>query len=109
MDWGYVAGLFDGEGNLHRIKANTSVQIRIDNTCEEALVKVQQFLGYGQISNRGREKPHHKDRYRLTISDHYRIAHMLEGMAPHLIVKREAAIEMLKYIRGREWRSRKRA
>jgi len=109
MKWAHVAGFFDGEGNLHRIRKRSTVHLRFDNTSRVMLVRIQQFLGCGTVSNRGRQKPHHKDRYRLTISDHVKVAWILEKMMPYLIVKRKAAKKMLRYINGRKWRVRRRA
>ena len=104
IDWGYVAGFFDGEGNLHRDKFKSTVHLRMDNTSKEVLEKIQIFTGYGQISNRGRQKPHHKDRFRLTVADHSKVLNMLEKMLPYLVVKKPKADQMICYIKGREWR-----
>jgi hypothetical protein len=88
IDWGYVAGFFDGEGSLHRDNKKSTVQIRMDNTCKESIVRIQQFINCGTISNRGRDKPHHKDRYRLTVANHTEVLRIRENMLPYLIVKR---------------------
>ncbi len=98
MEWAYVAGFFDGEGNLHRIRKVSTVHMRFDNTCLEVLEEIRSFLGHGTFTDRGRQKPHHKDRYRLTISDHRHVKRILEGMMPYLIVKRKTAVDMLAYI-----------
>lgn len=104
INWGYVAGFFDGEGNLHRDRLTSTVQLRFDNTCEEAVREIQKFIKYGRISNRGREKPHHKGRFRLTIANHSEVLEVLEKMLPYLVVKKRAAEDMISYINGREWR-----
>jgi len=108
MNWSYVAGFFDGEGNLHRLRNASTIHLRIDNTSKEVLLEIRKFLRCGTISNRGRQKAHHKDRYRLTVSDHTEIARILERMMPYLIVKRRNATKMLGYIKKRHWRVRKR-
>ena len=104
IDWGYVAGFFDGEGNLHMERQTSTVQLRIDNTCEEAILEIQKFIKCGRISNRGREKPHHKDGSRLTISNHSEVLEMLEKMLPYLVVKKGASEEVIGYINGKSWR-----
>jgi hypothetical protein len=91
INWGHVAGFFDGEGNLHRDRRTSTVQSRFDNTCEEVVREIQKFIKHGRISNRGREKPHHKDRFRLTIANHSEVLEVLEKMFPHLVVKKRAA------------------
>jgi hypothetical protein len=105
ITWAYVAGFFDGEGSLHMDRYKSTVQIRIDNTFRRAVQEIRSFVGCGTISNLGRAKPHHKDRFRLTISNHVDVLRILEGMLPYLIVKRRAAEVMIEYIRGKKWRA----
>ncbi len=57
MDWSYIAGFFDGEGNfkIGRIKITKGkiahqLQIRITNTNKEVLEEIKRFVGYGWIS-----------------------------------------------------------
>jgi hypothetical protein len=109
INWAYVAGFFDGEGNLHMDKHTSTVQLRFDNTCLEAIEKIREYIKCGTISNRGRQKPHHKDRYRLTIANHLDVLHLLERMMPYLIVKKVAAQEMVSYIKGRKWRRQRKS
>jgi len=104
ITWAYVAGFFDGEGSLHIDRHKSTVQIRIDNTFRRAVQEIRSFVGCGTISNRGRAKPHYKDRFRLTISNHVDVLRILQGMRPYLIVKRRAAEVMIGYIRGKKWR-----
>ncbi len=105
INWAYVAGFFDGEGSLHMDRYESTVQLRIDNTFRRAIVEIKSFVKCGTISNRGRAKPYHKDRIRLTVSNHSDVLRILEGMLPYLIVKRERAEAMIGYIRGRKWRT----
>src|SRR5262245_51425826 len=105
IDWSYIAGFFDGEGSLHRDISRSTIHLRMDNTSKEVLEKIQSFTGFGQISNRGRQKPHHKDRFRLTVCDHSKVLIMLEKMLPYLIVKKHAAEAMVEYINGKTWRT----
>jgi hypothetical protein len=86
-----MSRVFDGEGNLHMDNQTSTVQLRFDNTCKEAIQEIQKFIRCGRMSNSGREKPHHKDRFRLTISNHPEVLKMFEKMLPYLAVKKEAA------------------
>lgn len=104
IDWGYVAGFFDGEGNLHMNEKTSMVQLRFDNTCKEVIREIQKFIRCGRMSNRGREKPHHKDRFRLTISNHSEALSVLEKMLPYLVVKKIGAEAMIGYINSKRWR-----
>jgi hypothetical protein len=57
MDWSYVAGFFDGEGNIHVIKSrnykngNNSfyIMIRIYQGDINVLEQIRAFMGYGKI------------------------------------------------------------
>lgn len=57
MDWSYIAGFFDGEGNLYIARSrsfkngNVShyITIRIYQDNIDVLEQIKQFLGFGQI------------------------------------------------------------
>jgi len=53
MDWNYIAGYFDGEGNLHvtkvRGKGAYHLQIRIYSSDDKSLNAIQKYLNYGKI------------------------------------------------------------
>ncbi len=57
MNWDYIAGFFDGEGNLHmnilrsKNKEIQSLQLicRIYNVNRDILIKIRNFIGYGKI------------------------------------------------------------
>ena len=56
MDWNYIAGFFDGEGNLHinALKKKGKIiayqlRIRIYSSDEKVLLNIQKFLGSGKI------------------------------------------------------------
>lgn len=95
INWAYLAGFFDGEGSLHMDDHKSTVQLRIDNTFKEVILEIQLFLGFGKVSNRGRAKSYHKDRIRLTVSNHVEVLKMLERMLPYLVVKRKKAGMMI--------------
>jgi hypothetical protein len=53
MDWSYITGYFDGEGNLHvtEVKGKKAyhLQIRIYSSDDKSLKEIQKYLGYGNI------------------------------------------------------------
>lgn len=56
MNWDYIAGYFDGEGNLHvtcvkkgEIKKAYQLQIRIYSSDERSLKAIKEYIGYGNI------------------------------------------------------------
>jgi len=53
MDWQYIAGFFDGEGNLHLhfVKNKTQLQLmgRLYSSIINVLSKIKDFIGYGYI------------------------------------------------------------
>lgn len=56
MNWDYLAGFFDGEGNLHitPLKKNNitiayQLKVRLYSSDDKVLLKIKEFLGYGSI------------------------------------------------------------
>jgi hypothetical protein len=52
MNWDYIAGFFDGEGNVHIAKTKKNqlaIYIRIYQGSKEVLEEIRKFIGYGQI------------------------------------------------------------
>lgn len=57
MDWSYIAGFFDGEGNIHIIKSRTFkngnssfyVTIRLYQEDINVLEQIKLFIGYGKV------------------------------------------------------------
>jgi len=61
----YIAGFFDGEGNINKIKVKgkTQYQLRIYQAGDEGLRllnEIKTFLGYGWINKRDRRNKHPK-------------------------------------------------
>lgn len=63
MNWDYIAGFFDGEGNIHILKTKTyengkhnlAVAIRIYQSSKDVLEEIQKFIGYGVIYRKKNE------------------------------------------------------
>jgi hypothetical protein len=56
MNWDYIAGYFDGEGNLNiacvgdkNLKKAYQLQIRIYSSDDKTLIAIQKYVGYGKI------------------------------------------------------------
>jgi len=89
MDWSYIAGFFDGEGNLHIVFTKKSIQIvcRIYGNSLGAFNEMIKFMGFGKIyvDKRGVKVPE----LAITKKEHVKI--FLENIIPYLIVKRDHA------------------
>lgn len=89
MDWSYIAGFFDGEGNFHIVFTKKSIQIicRIYGNSVEAFNEMIEFMGFGKIyyDKRDIRVPE------LTITKKEYVKAFLEGIIPYLIVKRDHA------------------
>ena len=103
MDWSYIAGFFDGEGNfkingikMTNEKISYQLQIRIDNTNKEVLEKIKKFLGYGQIYTRIRKEQNRQNIYQFTISNKKDALNFLLKIKDLLIEKKPQAEYLLK-------------
>ena len=90
MDWSYIAGFFDGEGNFHIIFTKRSIQIicRIYGNSVEVFNEMVKFMGFGNVyiyklKNRVPE---------LIISKKEEVKIFLDNIFPHLILKKEHAL-----------------
>lgn len=92
MDWSYIAGFFDGEGNFHINFTKKSLQLicRIYGNSVEAFNEMIKFMGFGKIylSKIGKVPE-------LTIMKKEHVKLFLERIIPYLIVKKDHAIFLL--------------
>lgn len=89
MNWSYIAGFFDGEGNFHLIFTKRSIQLvcRMYGESIGAFNEMINFMGFGKIYFR-------KDNLKvpeLTITKKSDVKNFLENIVPYLIVKKEHA------------------
>jgi len=93
MNWPYIAGFFDGEGNLHLnfVKNKQYLQLvcRIYNTEVFVLEEIKAFIGSGNIY-------HKKGVYELVIAKKSDVSSFLENIFPHLLLKRFVVDYILK-------------
>ena len=92
MDWSYIAGFFDGEGNLHLnfVKNKTQLQLtcRIYNSNIEVLNQLKEFIGNGNIYSK-KNNENWSAVYELTINKKVEVLSFLESIFPYLIIKKE--------------------
>lgn len=98
MDWSYIAGFFDGEGNLHinviRIKNKfKTLQIfcRIYNVNKDILESIKRFIGFGKIYT---HKGHRA--LELVISKKQEVKYFLEKIKDLVYLKKEQINYILK-------------
>ena len=92
MDWSYIAGFFDGEGNFHIIFTKHSLQLvcRFYGNSVEVFNEMIKFMGFGKIYfGRGRTPE-------LMINKKEDVMLFLEKVTPFLILKRNHALFLIK-------------
>ena len=112
MNWGYVAGILDGEGSImikyHKNRTGISEfapVVAIVNTSYDMLKAVQEFIGCGHIFIKKNDTPsaiafgkyHMKTYWRLQIASIPEVEHVLKNTLPFLIIKRDRAESAIKY------------
>lgn len=98
MNWNYIAGFFDGEGSLTRYK--NGFRIFITQTNKEILKSIQSFSKVGNIFEVTKRKPHWKDCWMLSITNHKDAHYFLEKISSRLVIKRELADEARRIIKN---------
>lgn len=101
MDWSYIAGYFDGEGSVscHLTKRGDRTRgMTWYNTHEGSLLAMREFMGCGIIDRRAPRAHQNHVACALRISRKVQLLRVLDGMLPHLIVKREAAEELKRFL-----------
>lgn len=102
MDWGYVAGYFDGEGHVSlalKSRGDKTRGLGWYNTHVESLNAIRDFMGVGRVRLRAKSSGlGTKPAYELCITSKVALLHVLEHMIPHLIIKRSRAEELRDYL-----------
>ena len=105
MEWQYLAGFFDGEGNIGyhnqpKFKIKRQVAIQISQKTKPVLEQIGTFLQSEGISHWGIYSQKNKwgGAYVLRIDMAKDINTFLEALIPYLIVKKEQAEVASKYL-----------
>ena len=118
-NWPYIAGFFDGEGNVRKTKKDTvkgkrgpygtpMISIAQSIRGDGVLQRISDFLHRHHIVNHIMNERHWNPKWkpvqRLHVSALPSVRKFLRGVRPYLIVKREAVDVELQYIASRKWR-----
>jgi len=90
----YVAGLFDGEGNIqfYKIKALEYVRFRLTINQKEVLEQIRDYFGYGYVGiNSGRC-------WIFVVSTYQESIDFISRVIPYLLIKKEKALVALTYL-----------
>lgn len=103
-EWAYLAGLFDGEGCINvkcteRVGGRRRWQLSLDicNTHRGVLEWVRDTLGVGWLYSEEREPPHRR-RFNWRSEGASKLATIIQGMEPYLIIKHSQAMLALKFL-----------
>lgn len=103
----WLAGFFDGEGNLglHLIRnprnvnrPNFGVKFEITNTDKTTLDTIWSKFGGSLVERKLKEGTNHKREYRWSLTDKQKIAKMIKAIFPYLKTKYLRASVLLDYI-----------
>jgi hypothetical protein len=101
MDWSYIAGFFDGEGNLHlnfvKNKSNLQLICRIYSSEREILDEIIKFTNYGKIYQKKGGV------FELAILKKSEVANFLKNIYPYLYLKKNVVgfiLETYNFNRG---------
>jgi len=102
MNWDYLAGFFDGEGNLHtgfiKNKQACQLRIRIYSTNQGVLEQIKEFLGdegYIYTKKASRNDPNRNLVYEFVILKKEDCLLFLKNIYPYSIIKKEQITYLL--------------
>ena len=114
MNWSYIAGFIDGDGNIGLMKRKNVKRIepyvKLISSNKEALQKMSEYIGHGKvmINNKGgTSKPHWSTTHVIILHSREYIKKVLTNCMPDFIIKKHQAELMLDFIKIREGKTRK--
>lgn len=105
MNWDYIAGFFDGEGNIHKVRGRQLYTIGFVQ-CEsnkKAITAICRFLNSAGVKHylrHTRREPPHQDVWRVVIQSADNVLAFLRPIVARLIVKRTAAKQAIAFCEG---------
>jgi len=112
LDWSYIAGFIDGEGNIGLMKRRGTKRIepylKMVNSNREVLEEIEKFIGAGvvRLNNKGSFKKNWRKTYVLVFNSRDNIRTILKNCINDLIVKQRQAELMLEFIKIRDLKCR---
>lgn len=93
MNWSYIAGFFDGEGNLSISHTGKTYHllVRLYSSDINILNMIQEFSRVGKIYHKLKDNGDHSNMYEFCISNKGDCLYFLENMLPFLLIKKEQA------------------
>jgi len=113
MNWEYLAGFFDGEGNLRAgliKKRFYQIMVRFYSTNKEVLEKIKEFLGdMGHIYTKkaSRNNPNRNIVYEFVVTKKEGCLFFLKNIFPHSIIKKNQIkylLENFDFLKGHKTR-----
>jgi len=102
MNWNYIAGFFDGEGNISKVQRGKAATcyLRFSNKVKEVLEEIRQFLqaGYFTLDKK-------KGVFHLVIGGHKKVLRIAEELAPRCVIKRTSLEDLICFIKSRQWKN----
>jgi len=99
MNWDYIAGFFDGEGNINivknQVKRSHGIQLRLYSSDEKVLLEIKNFLRKGQMY-KVKRFPATNYIYELTITKKKNVQFFLKNILNRVIIKRTIVKYVLK-------------
>jgi hypothetical protein len=99
----WLAGFLDGEGTIGLYRNSPKsfhVRLSVVNSHAGSIELVKSMIG-GGITSRVRKNPKHKDCYVWQSNDTGLVLGVLRKIEPYLVIKREQALLIIRYIE--EW------
>ncbi len=94
-EWGYVAGIFDGEGHLGRVSRGSYYRLTIVQKDVRLLLWLQTTLGAGRIAGEREQSGRNHNIGSFHLEAQRQIFEFCCGVLPYIMVKRLRVLEVL--------------